>query len=216
MADIDEILDDLNGARFESALTATTLLAAAEFARFNAETRNPNGMPRHPYFGQPGHYPAARLLQAYALAGLGRYADAQAVIDDEITRLHQHAHHRAEALLALHIGLSAMISTEMENLAKGMECYEQLIEQVAAQAAKRLGNFPIATHSAHYLRADLRDTVSFVFRSSSVSELAGMPFPAQLGHLNEHDYCVKLQISGGDYYMPRMTRTAHRQLQLVA
>ncbi|GEM_PF-4417160 len=212
MAGIDETLNDLSTAQFESALSRATRLSAGELSRFHAETHNPTGMPRHPYFGEPGYYPAARLLQAYALAGLRRYNAAQAVINDEIRRLHQHTTTRVDALLAFHIGLSAIVSREMQNPAAGMECYEKLVEKVAANTAKRRGN----DLSSYYLRADLRDTVSCMLGTSSINGLACMPLTTLLRQLNEQDYCVKLQVSGGDYDMPRLQGTVRRQLSLVA
>ncbi|MBI2574853.1 hypothetical protein HYV82_03130 [Candidatus Woesearchaeota archaeon] len=198
MAGIDEILNGLNTAQFESALAGATQLSTYEWHRFHAETRNTEGMSKYPYFAEPGHYPASRLLQTCALAGLQRYAAAQAVINDEITRLHQHAHSRTDALLAFHIGLSAIVSTETQNRMAGMERYERLVEQVSSNAAKRHG----CSLSPYYLRADLRDVISHTLETSSIHALVGMPLTTLLRRLDEQKYCVQLQVSGGDYDMP--------------
>lgn len=105
----DKILGHLTWARFHqgSANTAyaeATKLADAELKRFHDKSNHDSKRPG------PGHYPAARLLQAYALTGMRRYDEAQAIIDEEIERQRLGCNEQTYFFLCHYQGLEAVIA----------------------------------------------------------------------------------------------------------
>ncbi|MBI3036888.1 hypothetical protein HYY73_04020 [Candidatus Woesearchaeota archaeon] len=194
MITIDEILTDLKGSQFEQVLLKSVALARDQHSEFWQNKKAGR-------FAEPGYYPAARLLQAYALAGNGMCEQAQAVITEEVERLRQGTHARIDFILSHHIALAAVMASQKGVIADGLLRYEVLVNKVAAMTAKRKGGEELV------YRVSLRDLMAFELDLRNVHQLVQTPVDVLIGKLNEKSYYLLTPVAKSDYNMPeKMTR----------
>lgn len=189
------ILDHLKFARFDPAYAGKAFqmaeaLSQDELKRFHGKSSHDSK--------EPGFYPAARLLQAYALTRIPRYEEAKAIVDEEIRRQRPRCDAQTDFFFANYIGLAAVIARQTDGPAKAVERLETLVDRVAAHMVKQ------RISSAKEDATDvIRGIINSELRVESASAAASMGFKDLLQILTDKSYYLLRPASSDAYEMPQ-------------
>lgn len=199
MSAIDEILVALKDSQFEKAHMAANVLARDQLIEY---WQNVNAA----RFAEPCHYPAARLLQAYALAGLGtrQHQTGIAVVSEELGRLKKGQHMRVDFIIFHYIALATAMVGQKGLIAEGLEFHERLVDRLAFMTASRRGGEKLV------YAANLRDEMALEL-GLNTHQMVQASISALVAKLSDKRFCLQGPVANSDYYMPMKTPQKSQQ-----